>query len=60
MAPANLPSIFNATSTDIEQLLAAQCHIGSKKYVLSYTEDFEILVAAEANISRQLGRAHAA
>jgi small subunit ribosomal protein SAe len=30
MAPANLPSIFNATSTDIEQLLAAQCHIGSK------------------------------
>jgi small subunit ribosomal protein SAe len=31
MAPANLPSIFNATSTDIEQLLAAQCHIGSKK-----------------------------
>ncbi|KAJ4306732.1 structural constituent of ribosome [Collariella sp. IMI 366227] len=30
MAPSNLPSIFNATSTDIEQLLAAQCHIGSK------------------------------
>ncbi|KAK0704790.1 40S ribosomal protein S0 [Lasiosphaeris hirsuta] len=30
MAPANLPSIFNATSGDIEQLLAAQCHIGSK------------------------------
>ncbi|AEO71161.1 650ed3e6-ea9b-45e0-985e-313bd31efcbd [Thermothielavioides terrestris] len=30
MAPANLPSIFNATSADIEQLLAAQCHIGSK------------------------------
>ncbi|KAM7193374.1 Ribosomal protein S2, flavodoxin-like domain containing protein [Naviculisporaceae sp. PSN 640] len=30
MAPANLPSIFNATSQDIEQLLAAQCHIGSK------------------------------
>jgi hypothetical protein len=34
MAPANLPSIFNATSADIEQLLAAQCHIGSKKCVL--------------------------
>jgi hypothetical protein len=33
MAPANLPSIFNATSADIEQLLAAQCHIGSKKFV---------------------------
>jgi len=33
MAPANLPSIFNATSSDIEQLLAAQCHIGSKKFV---------------------------
>ncbi len=32
MAPANLPSIFNATSSDIEQLLAAQSHIGSKKY----------------------------
>ncbi|KAL2129314.1 hypothetical protein VTI74DRAFT_7942 [Chaetomium olivicolor] len=30
MAPSNLPSIFNATSADIEQLLAAQCHIGSK------------------------------
>ncbi|EGS23945.1 40S ribosomal protein uS2 [Thermochaetoides thermophila DSM 1495] len=30
MAPANLPSIFNPTSADIEQLLAAQCHIGSK------------------------------
>ncbi|KAG7285462.1 structural constituent of ribosome [Staphylotrichum longicolle] len=30
MAPANLPSIFNATSTDIEQLLCSQCHIGSK------------------------------
>ncbi|KAK0706936.1 ribosomal protein S2, flavodoxin-like domain-containing protein [Lasiosphaeria miniovina] len=30
MAPANLPSIFNATSNDIEQLLAAQCHVGSK------------------------------
>ncbi|GAB1313543.1 structural constituent of ribosome [Madurella fahalii] len=30
MAPQNLPSIFNATSSDIEQLLAAQCHIGSK------------------------------
>ncbi|KAG8528360.1 structural constituent of ribosome [Bacidia gigantensis] len=30
MAPANLPSIFNATSQDIEMLLAAQCHIGSK------------------------------
>jgi len=30
MAPANLPSVFNATSQDIEMLLAAQCHIGSK------------------------------
>jgi hypothetical protein len=30
MAPANLPSIFNATSQDIEMLLAAQCHLGSK------------------------------
>jgi small subunit ribosomal protein SAe len=31
MAPANqLPSILNATSNDIEMLLAAQCHIGSK------------------------------
>lgn len=37
MAPANLPSIFNATSTDIEQLLAAQCHIGSKKFVIPST-----------------------
>ncbi|KAK2761245.1 structural constituent of ribosome [Arachnomyces sp. PD_36] len=30
MAPSNLPAIFNATSQDIEQLLAAQCHLGSK------------------------------
>ena len=30
MAPVNLPPIFNATSQDIEMLLAAQCHIGSK------------------------------
>jgi hypothetical protein len=31
MAPANsLPSVLNATSNDIEMLLAAQCHIGSK------------------------------
>ncbi|KAK1772305.1 ribosomal protein S2, flavodoxin-like domain-containing protein, partial [Phialemonium atrogriseum] len=30
MAPANLPSAFDATSQDIEMLLAAQCHIGSK------------------------------
>ncbi|PKS12176.1 hypothetical protein jhhlp_001474 [Lomentospora prolificans] len=30
MAPANLPPVFNATSQDIEMLLAAQCHLGSK------------------------------
>ncbi|KAI9801467.1 MAG: structural constituent of ribosome [Piccolia ochrophora] len=30
MAPSNLPSIFNATSQDIEMLLAAQSHLGSK------------------------------
>lgn len=30
MAPANLPSVFNATSQDIEMLLAAQTHVGSK------------------------------
>jgi small subunit ribosomal protein SAe len=30
MAPSNLPSIFNATTQDIEMLLAAQCHLGSK------------------------------
>lgn len=30
MAPSNLPSVFNATSQDIEMLLAAQCHLGSK------------------------------
>lgn len=30
MAPSQLPPIFNATSTDIEMLLAAQCHLGSK------------------------------
>lgn len=30
MAPANLPACMNATSQDIEMLLAAQCHLGSK------------------------------
>lgn len=30
MAPSNLPAIFNPTSQDIEMLLAAQCHLGSK------------------------------
>ncbi|KAH8695433.1 40S ribosomal protein S0 [Talaromyces proteolyticus] len=30
MAPSNLPPIFNPTSQDIEMLLAAQCHLGSK------------------------------
>ena len=30
MAPNQLPSIFNATSQDIEMLLSAQCHLGSK------------------------------
>ncbi|KAL1896841.1 structural constituent of ribosome [Sporothrix stenoceras] len=30
MASANLPASFNATTQDIENLLAAQCHIGSK------------------------------
>jgi small subunit ribosomal protein SAe len=30
MAPNNLPASFNATAQDIEMLLSAQCHIGSK------------------------------
>jgi hypothetical protein len=30
MAPSNLPASFNATSHDIEMLLAAQCHLGAK------------------------------
>ena len=30
MAPSNLPSVFNATSHDIEMLLASQAHLGSK------------------------------
>ncbi|KAH8175396.1 ribosomal protein s2 domain-containing protein [Sarocladium implicatum] len=30
MAPSNLPASFNATTQDIEMLLAAQCHLGSK------------------------------
>ena len=30
MAPANLPPIFSPTSQDIEMLLSAQCHMGSK------------------------------
>ena len=30
MAPSNLPAIFNPTQQDIEMLLAAQAHLGSK------------------------------
>lgn len=30
MAAKNLPASFNATSQDIEMLLSAQCHLGSK------------------------------
>ena len=30
MAAKNLPPVFNATAQDIEMLLSAQCHIGSK------------------------------
>lgn len=30
MAPNNLPAAFAPTSQDIEMLLAAQCHLGSK------------------------------
>lgn len=30
MAPSNLPSVLNATTQDIEMLLAAQCHQGSR------------------------------
>ncbi|KAI1006864.1 40S ribosomal protein [Podosphaera aphanis] len=30
MSSSNLPPMFNATSQDIEMLLAAQCHLGSK------------------------------
>lgn len=30
MAAKNLPPAFNATAQDIEMLLAAQCHLGSK------------------------------
>lgn len=30
MASKNLPQAFNATASDVEMLLSAQCHIGSK------------------------------
>ncbi|KAI5855356.1 ribosomal protein S2, flavodoxin-like domain-containing protein [Tricharina praecox] len=30
MSPNNLPAIFNATKEDMEMLLSAQCHMGSK------------------------------
>jgi hypothetical protein len=30
MAPSNLPPIFNPTSQDVEMMLAAQAHLGSK------------------------------
>ncbi|KAK7746730.1 structural constituent of ribosome [Cytospora paraplurivora] len=37
MAPANLPSVFNATQQDIETLLAAQSHLGSKNLQVHMT-----------------------
>ncbi|KAI9673819.1 MAG: structural constituent of ribosome [Trizodia sp. TS-e1964] len=30
MAPSNLPAIFDPTSQDMEMLISAQCHLGSK------------------------------
>ncbi len=30
MAPSNLPSSFNATKQDMEMMISAQCHLGSK------------------------------
>lgn len=30
MAPSQFPPVFNPTPQDIEMLLAAQCHLGSK------------------------------
>jgi small subunit ribosomal protein SAe len=30
MAPQNLPAAFNATNQDVEMMLAAQTHLGSK------------------------------
>jgi hypothetical protein len=30
MAPANRPSVFDPTSEDIQQLIAASAHLGSK------------------------------
>lgn len=36
MAPSQLPPCFNPTSTDIEQLLSAQCHSGSKNLQVQY------------------------
>lgn len=45
MAPSNLPPVFNATSQDIEMLLAAQCHLGSKnlqvRSSVRTTQDYE-------------------
>jgi len=37
MAPPSPPSVLNATSQDIEMLLAAQCHVGSKNLVQNMT-----------------------
>ena len=30
MAESNLPAAFNATAQDIEMLISAACHLGSK------------------------------
>lgn len=37
MAPSNLPECFNATSQDVEMLIAAQCNIGSKNAQVRYS-----------------------
>jgi hypothetical protein len=43
MAPSNLPPSFNATSQDIEMLLAAQAHLGSKNLQVHMEVCFNIL-----------------
>jgi small subunit ribosomal protein SAe len=40
MAPNNFPAALQATSQDIEMLLAAQCHIGSRNLQVKLSLNF--------------------
>ena len=51
MAPSQLPAMFNPTSQDIEMMLAAQVHLGSRNMQVSLHDSsiWSIVHLAAAN-----------